>query len=176
MPRHAAAEDDAAAARELKRESPADRFRVFPQMKRSPALASLSRDHHHALVVARVLGSVSPDAAEVEAAAARFVQFLAVHEPAHFALEEAVLLPALGADVRGRALGERMQEDHAYLRFAAARLSDPLQPVGAEYLQQLGARLRAHVQMEERELFPYLEESLDPASLEEIGSRLAQAG
>ena len=32
--------------------------------------------------------------------------------------------------------------------------------------------LRAHVQMEERELFPYLERTLEPAELDRIGAML----
>lgn len=41
-----------------------------------------------------------------------------------------------------------------------------------EFVRSLGAQLRAHVQMEERELFLYLEESLDRESLDRIGARL----
>jgi hypothetical protein len=55
----------------------------------------------------------------------------------------------------------------------------PLQgsPQAAElkFLTKWGARLRAHVQMEERELFPYIECSLDPAALDEIGPPSSRA-
>jgi hemerythrin-like domain-containing protein len=140
-------------------------------MKRSPALAQLSRDHHVALVVARQLANAGTD--DAAASAVRFVEFLAGHELAHFALEETVLLPAIPDGPRGQALAGRMLEDHEYLRLAADRLRDSLQPVSTDYLHQLGQRLRAHVQMEERELFPYLEQALDPTALEELGARLA---
>jgi hemerythrin-like domain-containing protein len=40
----------------------------------------------------------------------------------------------------------------------------------------VGGRLREHVRVEERELFPLLEESLEPATLEEIGTRLRADG
>lgn len=140
-------------------------------MKRSPALAQLSRDHHVALVVARQLANADTD--DAAAAAVRFVEFLAGHELAHFALEETVLLPAMPDGPRGQTLTERMLEDHEYLRLGAKRLRDSSQPLNTEYLHQLGQRLRAHVQMEERELFPYLEQALDPATLEELGARLA---
>ncbi len=39
----------------------------------------------------------------------------------------------------------------------------------------VGARLRSHVQLEERELFPRLETSLDEASLAQLGKRIAQS-
>jgi len=141
-------------------------------MKRSAALASLSRDHHTALVVARELSRAGPEHAEV--AASRFVRFLAVHELAHFALEESVLLPALPDEPQAQVFAARVHEDHDYLRAALRRLQDSPQAASVEFLHALGARLRTHVQMEERELFPYLEDSLDSATLEQIGVRLAR--
>jgi hemerythrin-like domain-containing protein len=139
-------------------------------MKRSSALAPLSRDHHVALIVARQL--IKAEQADALAAASRFVGFLARHELVHFALEESLLLPAMPDEPRAQALTQRMLEDHEYLRLAARRLDDALQPASPEYLHELGRRLRSHVQMEERELFPYIEQTLDPARLEELGARL----
>jgi hemerythrin-like domain-containing protein len=103
----------------------------------------------------------------VLAAASRFVGFLARHELVHFALEESLLLPAMPDEPRAEALAQRMLEDHEYLRLAARQLADAMQPASPEYLRELGRRLRSHVQMEERELFPYIEQTLDPARLEE---------
>jgi ketosteroid isomerase-like protein len=140
-------------------------------MKRSEALAPLSRDHHVALVVAAVLERA--DREGIDAAAARFVEFLTAHELSHFAQEEALLLPAVGDDDTGRALVARVLDDHAYLRDALERLRRADAPKDLGFVHEVGARLRAHVRMEEREFFPYLERTLDPAALEEIGSRLA---
>ncbi len=139
-------------------------------MRRSEALAPLSRDHHHALVVARELARATPE--NTVPVAHRFVDFLEAHELAHFALEESVLLPAVPDEEPGPELARRVLDDHAFLRDALRRLrhSDP-EPEG-QYLHELGRRLRAHVQMEERELFPYLEALLSESALEEIGSRL----
>jgi len=139
-------------------------------MRRSEALAPLSRDHHHALVIATALERADPDrAGEV---AARFVEFLSHHELSHFALEESVLLPVVPGEDTGRALVERLLADHAYLRGAWQRLRDSHDPPDLEFLRAVGARLRDHVRMEERELFPYLEQSLDPGTLDEVGARL----
>jgi hemerythrin-like domain-containing protein len=141
-------------------------------MKRAAALAPLSRDHHLALVVARELSRATPDQADT--AATRFQQFLAQHELAHFALEETLLLPALPDEQQGRALARRVRDDHDYLRAATRHLQRSPQAASVEFLHALGVRLRAHVQMEERELFPYLERTLDPAALEQIGAQLAR--
>ena len=139
-------------------------------MKRSAALTPLSQDHHHALVVASVLNRTG--VATAQSAAMLFADFIAEHETLHFAVEEAVLLPALPADARGREFAERMRADHRDLRDAAARLRTSPQPASVAELVQLGARLRAHVQHEERELFPFLEASLDPGELEQVGAQV----
>jgi hemerythrin-like domain-containing protein len=141
-------------------------------MRRSPALASLSRDHHVALVVARELIRARPD--QAEAARSRFVQFLAEHELAHFAIEESVLLPALPNDGPARSLAARVRDDHEYLRAAMRRLRSARQPTVLGSLHEVGARLRAHVQMEEHELFPLIEQSLESAALKRIGAELAR--
>jgi len=139
-------------------------------MKRSEALAALSRDHHLALVVAmRLSRSGENDAAQV---AERFLRFLAEHELGHFGLEESVLLPAVPETERGRALVKRVIEDHEYLRDAGRRVRRAGDAPSIVFLHDVGSRLRAHVQMEERELFPYLEASLDRSELEDIGAKL----
>lgn len=142
-------------------------------MKRSSALASLSRDHHAALVLARQLSHASEQTSP--AVAERLVQFLSGHELTHFAPEELVLVPALLSEARGSECARRMLEDHEHLRAAMRHLRETPDEVSAGFLHELGARLRAHVLMEEREIFPYLEKSLDAAQLEALGARLAQA-
>jgi hemerythrin-like domain-containing protein len=140
-------------------------------MKRSEALVGLSREHHHALRVAQELSRVEP--AQALSGARRFVEFLARHEVGHFALEEAVLLPLLPNEAPGPALSQRVREDHEYLRDALARLQASPETATADLLHEIGARLRAHVRMEERELFPNLEGSLDAETLEDVGRRLS---
>src|SRR3954469_18314941 len=64
-------------------------------MKRSDALAQLSRDHHHGLFVAQRLNR----ATETTAAAARdaFLSFWETEGRDHFRVEDDVLLPAYAA-------------------------------------------------------------------------------
>lgn len=140
-------------------------------MRRSAALAPLSRDHHHALVVARELTRAR--AHHLTAAAESFVTFLAGHELAHFDFEEALLLPALPSGEPGATLARRVREDHEWLRGAMRSLQQAPEAASAEALQEIGARLRDHVKLEEQELFPYLERSLDPPVLDRIGAQLA---
>jgi hypothetical protein len=139
-------------------------------MRRSQALAPLSRDHHYALVIATALERA--DRGSAREVAARFVDFLSGHELSHFAVEESLLLPVVPDDELGRALVERVLDDHAYLRGAWQRLRKGDGPLDVEFMRTTGARLREHIRMEERELFPRLEHSLDPVTLDEIGARL----
>ena len=139
-------------------------------MKRSDALVPLSRDHHQALVVARDLRRATDESAAD--AAQRFVQFLSRHELAHFALEESVLLPVIGAEGQGEALARQMLEDHAFLRDALRQVRAAGAVPAPAALRRIGERLRDHVQMEERQLFPHLEEALSESALEQVGARV----
>lgn len=110
--------------------------------------------------------------ATVQSSAMLFADFILEHEARHFALEESLLLPALPAGERAALLAERVLADHRYLCDAAEQLRLERVRPSIDLARSLGARLRAHVRLEERELFPYIEESLDPASLEEIGAQI----
>lgn len=140
-------------------------------MKRSEALAPLSRDHHTALYVALELSRAT--ATNAATAAAGFVTFLADHELAHFKLEESLLLPALSESEQDRSTASRVLAEHEYFRDAMQHLRDDDASPEVPFLHQVGDRLRAHVRMEENELFPYLESSLDRTALDQIGARLA---
>lgn len=62
--------------------------------------------------------------------------------------------------------------DHLAIRRDAARLSNtpPLQ-----MLHELGARLAAHVELEEHELFPLIENAIPEPQLAELGDKLLDA-
>lgn len=141
-------------------------------VKRSPALAPLSRDHHLALVLARRL--TRAESSDAVAVAAAFVEFLDRHELAHFALEEAVLLPVADAGEPGAEMATRVRSDHAQLRADLQRLRSAARPATPAELHEIGERLRAHVRLEEQELFPYIEATLDEDSLATLGAELAR--
>ena len=94
----------------------------------------------------------------------------------HFRKDKEVLLPVTarhGVNVTREAVVE-MLEDHALIRGLVMRLSDEVVggTVRAETLRELGERLEAHIRLEERVVFPYLEESLPESALEELSARL----
>lgn len=141
-------------------------------MKRHPALAALSRDHHHALVLAqRLRRTGESDAAD---AAAAFLQHWTEEERLHFRLEEEVLLPAYAGygDPDHPAI-VRTLLDHVRIRRDVERLGDG---TDLELLHELGARLADHVRLEENELFPLVERTLPEPALAALGERLRDHG
>jgi hypothetical protein len=140
-------------------------------MKRHPALIPLSRDHHHALVIARRLRRATRE--DAPAAAQAFLEHWAGEEQAHFRIEEEILLPAYAAhgDVAHAAV-VRALLDHVLIRRDASRLDNT---PSLEALHELGARLADHVELEERELFPLIEQTVPERDLSALGERLRAA-
>jgi hemerythrin-like domain-containing protein len=146
--------------------------------KRTPELRTLSEDHHHGLVQARGLrrAAEADEAGSAEAAVKRFLDFWQKDTALHFRIEEEVLLPVMaryGGDLSREPLVE-MIEDHARIRGLVMQLSD--EAIGGnvrlETLHEIGERLEAHIRLEERVVFPLIEESLSEAALTELAARL----
>ena len=142
-------------------------------MKRNPAIASLSRDHHQALFLAQTLRRASDETAGEARGAA--LAYWDEHGRDHFRLEEEVLLPAYGAHGDPHhGLVARVVCDHVSLRGRFDRLAlNSAASVTA--LRELGVELADHVRLEERELFPLIEETLPAADLAAVAAALEQA-
>ncbi len=143
-------------------------------MKRHPGLRTFSDDHHHGLVHARRLKRA--EQADLTEVAGAFLEFWRLETSLHFRKEEAVLLPVLarhGGDLSQSSLVEMLAQ-HARIRGLAMQLGDELvsREVRGGTLQALGELLEAHIRLEEREVFPFIEESLPEYALREITSRL----
>jgi hypothetical protein len=139
-------------------------------MKRDPALVTLSHDHHQALFAAqrlrRATASTAADARDA------FLAFWAEHGEAHFQLEEQVLLPAYAphGDPHHPLVAQALC-DHAEIRAYAAAVSAD-DDASVDGLNRLGERLAEHVRLEERELFPLIEEALPPERLALLAAEL----
>jgi hemerythrin-like domain-containing protein len=139
-------------------------------MKRSAALAPLSRDHQHSLDAA--LRMRRADEASVAEALAYFRDFFETEGRRHFEIEEELILPALPSDDPEWAPGvERVREDHAAIRAAA----DTLHSDDVDAIVALGERLNDHVRFEERVLFEILERRLSAHALDELGDAVMRA-
>jgi hemerythrin-like domain-containing protein len=139
-------------------------------VKRHPALAFLSRDHHHTLVMARRLRRAT--GSTVSLLLRDFREFWVTDERLHFRIEEELLLPAYAAygDAGDPAI-IRMLVDHVLIRRDAHRLGCAPE---LEVLHELGARLKGHVALEEHEVFPLIERALPEHELQALQERLQE--
>ena len=136
-------------------------------MKRRPELQDLSRDHHEALAVAlRLKRAGDADADEVRA---RLHEYLERIGDDHFDVEEELLLAPLRESETGAVMADRICAEHRELRALAAAAPD----APAAQLHELGGALERHVRFEEREVFPYLEQHMEPAALAQLGRELS---
>jgi hemerythrin-like domain-containing protein len=128
-------------------------------MKRAPELMPLSREHHEALVLAR--RACEPGRADPATLREQVLRRWGEQFEPHFAAEEQVLLPALDAAGAG-AEASAARADHAQLR----ALVQGLRAGAPGCLRAWGEAMRAHVQWEERHLFPLAEQLLDLPHIE----------
>jgi hypothetical protein len=134
------------------------------------SLVPLSREHLHALVIARRLRDADTD--DAQEARQAFLLFWQAGGRAHFRAEEEVLFPTFAAHADPYApLILRALGDHVALRRDALALeAGETEP--AE-LRRVGTALAAHVRMEERQLFPLIRSTLGERERAELGARLA---
>jgi hypothetical protein len=144
-------------------------------MKRSEALAALSRDHHHALEAARRLRRAAP--AELDDAVEWFHRFWGEHGRDHFAIEEELLLPVISdGDPEWRVAAQRVRDEHRAIR---GRIPGLRAGAAAERLvaaNELGRLLHDHVRFEERHLFRLLEDRLAADALVALGCAIEESG
>jgi hemerythrin-like domain-containing protein len=147
-------------------------------MQRTPELRTLSEDHHHGLVHARRLRTAAEgdEANAAEPVAKEFLDFWQKETALHFRKEEEVLLPVMarhGGNLSWEPL-VGMLEGHARIRGLVMRLSDEVVGgnVRPQTLHEIGEQLEAHIRLEERAVFPLVEESLSEAALTELAARL----
>jgi hemerythrin-like domain-containing protein len=141
-------------------------------MKRSSALAALSRDHHHALEAALRLRRAG--GADLDGAVAHLHAFWEPRGRRHFEIEEQLILPALPeTDARWREATARVRDEHARIRAAVDTL--PAHGGGVDAAHSLGQLLHDHVRFEERHLFALLEERLREDELARLGDAIEDA-
>ena len=136
-------------------------------MRRSAALAALSRDHHHALEAALRLRRAG--AGDLEAAVAHLQAFWEPRGRRHFEIEERLLLPALPeTEADWGAAAARVRDEHARIRAAVDALATGAGEAPLEAAHD-------HVRYEERHLFAMLEARLPESDLARIGEAVERA-
>ena len=143
-------------------------------MKRHPALIPLSRDHDAGLVQAVRLrrAAAEGDASARLAAAGEFVEFFRDEERVHLRDEEEELFPLFLRHVQSQpALLREARVQHVQLEGFARKLDIAVVAgiVDRETLSAAGGLLDAHIRLEERRLFPLVEELVPDDELRRLG-------
>jgi len=138
-------------------------------MRRDLRLRELSRDHHHALVLARFIQAMCVRDCLTEDALAIVRERFTSEIVPHFHIEETLLSALEGAGVDS--LVERTRSEHATM----LRLLEEAGATDPSPLRELARLLVEHVRFEERELYPACEERLDEATLDRVAHAHAHA-
>lgn len=130
-------------------------------MKRHPSLAPLSREHHGALILARLLQKDAPaykglpsDSAGKAVYALNFYKEELVK---HFEEEEKILKLVTGVNAALDLMVETIFHEHQELHVLFKSINN--HPRVTAHLDKLGKALEIHVRKEERELFPLIQET-----------------
>ncbi len=96
----------------------------------------------------------------------------------HAAAEEKVIYPALGADVTGgKGMRQHAEKEHQEVKdaiFEIERLGYT-DPAVEQFMQTIIEGVNHHVEEEESEMFPKLQEELGARKLTDLGKKLADA-
>ncbi|MES2330702.1 MAG: hemerythrin domain-containing protein [Bacteroidota bacterium] len=146
-------------------------------MKRHSSIVSLSREHHGALILARLLQKGSPPykllPVDLKGKAAYATEKYHAELAGHFLAEEVSLLEQVRgiSETMDILIGE-IYAEHKELRslFEMIPLSTHLE----EDLNSLGHALEEHIRKEERTLFPLIQESCDEDLLNHIQKLLSE--
>ncbi|MDO9443942.1 MAG: hemerythrin domain-containing protein [Dehalococcoidia bacterium] len=145
-------------------------------MQRDPRLVRLSREHHHALVLALRIQRELPAATEAEMRAlyGDLLRFWAAGLFPHFGAENECLLARIaGRADPGLQHAGRLQRDHREIEALVETMRTTASTdERREALARFGQTLREHVRWEESELFEWLQTTLDVAELDAIGEYL----
>lgn len=146
-------------------------------MKRHSSIVSLSRDHHGALILARLLQKDAPPykglPLDIKGKAAYATEKYQTELLDHFLAEESSLLDqVMGLDKRIDTLATEIYAEHTVLRalFEMIPASKNLE----KDLDALGLALETHIRKEERVLFPLIQETCDEALLNRIQKLLTE--
>lgn len=143
-------------------------------MKRHPSLAHLSRDHHGALILARLLQKNAPAYNGLPIApagkAAYAFKFYTDELIKHFAQEEEAFALVKGGSEAVDLLLQTIIDEHQMLHHSFNTIkNDEALP---EQLDKLGKLLEDHVRKEERTFFPLIEQTCDEELMKAIEQSL----
>ena len=134
-------------------------------IKRSEQLAPLSRDHHDGLLFAWKIRQGLKNGSAPEVIMAYVHWFWNNHLQLHFSQEEHLLLTHLS---ESNEMAQRLKTEHQQVRELVSATPDTL------LLSKLADIMTDHIRFEERQLFPYIEQTISKDQLNTIHKQLDQ--
>jgi iron-sulfur cluster repair protein YtfE (RIC family) len=139
-------------------------------MKRHDSLIPLSREHHGALILARLLQKDAPLykdlPADPEGKAQYAMNFYDEELVKHFIQEEKIVPLVSTLNPQLDTMLETMVEEHAVLHQLFRLVPEAIDL--PSHLDTLGKSLEKHVRKEEREIFPLIQQSCSPEILDKL--------
>ncbi len=138
-------------------------------MKRHQALTNLSREHHQSLRLAKKCMDTAARAVPEQCLALcrEIVSTFDQEWDRHFRNEEATIFNVTaGMEGRIHDLGLQLTEEHDRMREMARTMRE--EDSSCAILEQFGLLLRDHTRLEERELFPLVEQAFSAEQMERI--------
>ena len=144
-------------------------------MKRHPSLVPLSRDHHGALILARLIQKNAPAyiglTANTEGKAEYALNFYNEKLVKHFEDEEKILELVTGLNSALDLMVSTILREHRELHVLFKSISGHGDIT--THLDELGKALELHVRREERELFPMIEKTCGERLMTAINTSLS---
>jgi hemerythrin-like domain-containing protein len=137
-------------------------------IKRSPQLAPLSREHHEALLFIWKVRQGLKNGTSIDKLRSYTLWYWKEHVKTHFFQEEKILLPYMPA---GHPMAEQLKKEHDQIRELVLTLD---KEADEPTLTQLCDLVDKHIRFEERQLFGFIESSLNQAQLDTIKKELAE--
>jgi len=134
-------------------------------IKRSEQLAPLSRDHHDGLLFAWKIRQGLKNGSAPEAIMAYVHWYWNNHLQLHFSQEEHLLLTHLSESDE---MGQRLKSEHQHIRQLVSGSPSVV------LLAELADKITDHIRFEERQLFPYIEQTISTDKLNSIHRQLDQ--
>ena len=137
-------------------------------MLRDPSLIPLSHQHHNGLalcVMTRKSLAADPSEENIAKMACRVIERFEIELANHFEIEEQVLFPACGPmELIARLIAEHRQMERMVSRLRA--------DASGQLLEEFCALLSAHIRLEEKELFEWVQREVGRAELDRVGAEI----
>lgn len=134
-------------------------------IKRSEQLAPLSRDHHDGLLFAWKIRQGLKNNTTPEAIMSYVHWYWNNHLQLHFSQEEHLLLTHLSESDE---MAQRLKSEHQRVRELVSGSAS------VSLLSELADKVTDHIRFEERQLFPYIEQTISTDKLNSIHKQLDQ--